>query len=148
MKNLTKATIMVGAGLYIAATASAFAQSEAAQKEGVLSLELNAAQPSEKGCRLTFVVNNGLAGTLKAASFELVLFDKAGVVDRITAVGFKELTGGKTKVSRFDLADVDCANIGRVLINSVTECNGDGVAPDDCSRQLRTTSRAGIEFGT
>ena len=144
---MKRTAIAIGAAaLHLAAAVAAHAQTETGA--GGLSLELNAAQPSEKGCRLTFVVNNGLAADLKAASFELVLFDKAGVVDRITALGFKEMPEGKTKVSRFDLSGVDCGNLGRVLVNSVTECSGEGIEPDACSQQLRTSTRAGVEFGT
>lgn len=118
-----------------------------AQSPGNLSLELNAAQPSEKGCRLTFVVNNGLGSGLSKAAFEIALFDKDGVVDRITVLEFKDLSAGKTKVSRFDLSGVDCGRLGRVLINETKECAGEGVAPEACSRQLTTASKAGIEFG-
>lgn len=110
-------------------------------------LESNAAQPSEKGCRLTFVVKNDLGGSLSNAAFEIALFDKAGVVDRITVLSFKDLVNGKTKVSRFDLAGVDCTKLGRVLINETQQCVGEGVAADACSRQLKTSSKAGIEFG-
>lgn len=141
-------TAIAAAALHLAAAASAHAQTDTAQPAGALSLELNAAQPSEKGCRLTFVVNNGLAADIRSASFELVLFDKDGVVDRITALSFKEMPEGKTKVSRFDLSGVECGKLGRVLINSVTECEGDGIQPDACSRQLKTSTKAGIEFGT
>ena len=136
--------------IVLAAAALPFAGAAGTHAEdagGTLALELNAAQPSEKGCRLTFVVNNGLGADIKSASFELVLFDKAGVVDRITALGFKEMPEGKTKVSRFDLSGVDCGNLGRVLVNSVTECTGEGLAADACSQRLKTSSRAGIEFG-
>lgn len=142
------AIALAAAALPFAAAAAAQAQSETAQPVGELSLELNAAQPSEKGCRLTFVVNNGLSANLKAASFELVLFDKSGVVDRITALSFKEMPERKTKVSRFDLSGVDCTALGRVLINSVTECAGDGIEPEACARQLKTSTKAGIDFGT
>lgn len=146
MKKITIA--IAAAALHLAAAAVAHAQADAAQQSGALSLELNAAQPSDKGCRLTFVVNNGLSANLKIASFELVLFDQSGVVDRITALAFKEMPAGKTKVSRFDLSDVDCSRLGRVLINAVTECEGDGIQPDACSRQLKTSTKAGVEFGT
>jgi len=57
----------------------------------VLSLELNAAQPSEKGCRLTFVVNNALGADLSKAAFEIALFNEAGVVDRLAVLDFNDL---------------------------------------------------------
>lgn len=112
-----------------------------------LTLELNAAQPSDKGCRLTFVVNNGLGTDLTKAAFEIALFNETGVVDRLTVLDFKELPAGKTKVTRFDLAGTDCAKLSRVLINSATECTGASVEPNACMRGLKTETRTGIAFG-
>ncbi|MGB3501509.1 MAG: hypothetical protein WBA44_07795 [Mesorhizobium sp.] len=112
-----------------------------------LALDLNAAQPTEKGCRLTFVVANNLATTLDRAAFEMALFGKSGVVDRLTVLDFRNLPTGKTKVSRFDLPNVTCTELGRVLINDATECSGEGTAADACIRNLRTSSTSGIQFG-
>ncbi|MDG4880186.1 hypothetical protein [Mesorhizobium sp. WSM4884] len=112
-----------------------------------LSLELNTAQPSDKGCRLAFVVNNALGADLSKAAFEIALFNEAGVVDRLTVLDFKDLPAGKTKVTRFDLAGADCGKIGRVLINSATECVGTGVDPAACMRALKTSTKTGIAFG-
>lgn len=112
-----------------------------------LALELNGAQPSEKGCRLTFLVNNNLGADLSKAAFEIALFNEAGVVDRLTVLDFKELPAGKTKVTRFDLAGTDCTKVSRVLINSATECAGTGVEPNACMRKLKTDTRTGIAFG-
>ncbi|RWE56452.1 hypothetical protein [Mesorhizobium sp.] len=112
-----------------------------------LTLELNGAQASEKGCRLTFVVNNTLGADLSKAAFEIALFNEAGVVDRLTVLDFKDLPAGKTKVTRFDLAGADCAKVSRVLINSATECAGTGIQPDACMRGLKTETKTGIAFG-
>ncbi|MDX8521198.1 hypothetical protein [Mesorhizobium dulcispinae] len=112
-----------------------------------LTLELNAAQPSDKGCRLTFVVNNALGADLSKAAFEIALFNQAGVVDRLTVLDFNNLPAGKTKVTRFDLAGADCGKLSRVLINSATECAGTGVEPAMCMRGLKTSTKTGIAFG-
>ncbi|PDQ19784.1 hypothetical protein CN311_17625 [Mesorhizobium sanjuanii] len=112
-----------------------------------LTLELNAVQPSDKGCRLTFVVNNGLGTDLTKAAFEIALFNEAGVVDRLTVLDFKELPAGKTKVTRFDLAGADCTKLSRVLINSATECTGASAEPAACMRGLKTATKTGIAFG-
>ena len=112
-----------------------------------LTLELNGAQPSDKGCRLTFVVNNNLGADLSKAAFEIALFNEAGVVDRLTVLDFKELPAGKTKVTRFDLAGTECSKVSRVLINSATECAGTGIQPDACMRGLKTETKTGIAFG-
>ncbi|TAN08167.1 MAG: hypothetical protein EPN45_08480 [Rhizobiaceae bacterium] len=113
-----------------------------------LQLELNAMEPSKAGCRLTFVVTNSLGKSLDKAAFEMALFNDAGVVDRLTVLDFKDLPSGKTKVTRFDLPGVDCGKIGRVLVNSATACSGAGVDAKACIRDLKTTSRAKVSFGS
>lgn len=133
-----------GLCLGLAALAVPAAAEDAAQ---AISLQLNAAQPSEKGCRFTFVVNNGLGHDLSKASYEIALFNDAGIVDRLTVLEFKDLPVGKTKVARFDLAGVDCAKTTRLLVNTATDCVGDGVDPASCMRFLKTESKAAITFG-
>lgn len=112
-----------------------------------LAVELNALQPSERGCRFTFVATNKLGGALSSVGFELVLFNKAGMVTRITIIDFKDLPDGKTKVRQFDFSGVQCADLGRVLVNDTTECAGVGIDPKACIRYLQTDTRAETEFG-
>ena len=143
--NLTTSLRLLTLALAMSlATVPAWAQSAPAHQ---LSLELNAAQPSAKGCRLTFVVNNALGAELSKAAFEIALFNDAGVVDRLTVLDFKDLPAGKTKVTRFDLAGTDCSKVSRVLINSATECAGSGVEPNACMRKLKTETKTVIAFG-
>ncbi|MER8432716.1 hypothetical protein [Mesorhizobium caraganae] len=137
--RLLTATLAMSLG-----SAPAWAQSAPTPQ---LSLELNAAQPSDKGCRLTFVVNNALGADLSKAAFEIALFNEAGVVDRLSVLDFKDLPAGKTKVTRFDLAGTNCTKLSRVLINSATECAGTGVEPGACMRGLKTETKTGIAFG-
>ena len=134
-----------------AAVATAFCSGAAAQESAkpapALSLELNSAQPSDKGCRLTFVVTNDLGAALSKATFEIALFNEAGVVERLTVLDFKDLPAGKTKVTRYDLAGIDCTKVSRVLVNAATDCAGSGIEPTACMRGLKTSTRAGIAFG-
>ena len=104
-----QAASSLGIGIFGAALTIAAAPALAEDSAPALSLELNALQPSD--CRLTFLVTNGLGGDLTRASFEIALFDKEGVIDRLTVLDFKDLSVGKTKVSRFDLAGTDCAKV-------------------------------------
>ncbi len=138
-------SLVLTSALFLA-VAPASAQEEAPTSS--LWLELNAVQPSEKGCRLTFVVGNRLPGDIERVAFELALFGKAGSVDRLAVLAFQKMPKGKTKVSRFDIAGLDCATLGSVLVNEATECVGDGIAPADCMRSLSTATKAGVEFGT
>ena len=57
---------------------------------------------------------------------------------------FKELPAGKTKVTRFELANTDCTKITRVLINGATECAGEGIEPAACMRELSTSSKGSV----
>ncbi|CAM5370453.1 hypothetical protein ATER59S_01565 [Aquamicrobium terrae] len=141
------ATLIFSAAVATVSSWGALAQETASPAPAALSLELNGAQPSDKGCRLTFVVKNDLGADLSKAAFEIALFNEAGVVDRLTVLDFKDLPAGKTKVVRFDLAGTDCGKISRVLVNSATECAGTGVEPAACMGKLKTDSKAGISFG-
>lgn len=115
---------------------------------GPLSVELNSLQPSDGGCRLTFVVKNGMDSDLSRAAFELVLFDSEGTVERITVVDFQDLPSTSTKVRQFDFKGTQCDRLGRVLINDTTDCTGDGVERRACLSNLETSTKTSIEFGT
>ena len=145
MKTAIGLCLTSAIGLSLVGGGPAFAQD--ATPGPSLQLELNAAQPSDKGCRLTFVVTNGLGANLARAAFELALFNDAGVVDRLTVLDFRDMPAGKTKVSRFDLAGADCARLTRVLVNDATECVGDGIEPAACMRALKTSTKSPIAFG-
>jgi len=123
------------------------AQETAPASPPVLTLELNALQPSERGCRFTFVVENRLGGGLDSAAFEMAIFDRDGRISRLTLVDFKDLPDGKTKVRQFDFPSIDCAKIGRVLVNDATECRGLGIDPAACMGGLVTASRVDAVFG-
>lgn len=135
--------VRVLAALAFLMAAPAFAQDVA----GKLQLELNAAQSTDKGCRLVFVIKNDLGKSLTRTGLEIAMFNEKGVVDRLSVLEFKDLVAGKTKVSRFELAGVQCANISRLLVNGTTACEGEGVEPQLCKGALALSSKAGIEFG-
>ncbi|HTN62606.1 MAG TPA: hypothetical protein VL147_13835 [Devosia sp.] len=135
--------------LFIAAalmllSAPAFAQAVAPQS---LALELNALQPTDKGCRITFLATNTLGAPVERAAIETALFDNDGAIERIVTLDFKGLSEGKTKVLQFELADLPCTGIGRVLINDISACTGAGLAPNACLDHLNTTTRPDITFG-
>ena len=121
------------------------AQEAAAQPS--LALELNALQAAETGCRVTFLATNALGGTLDRAAVELALFDAGGTIVRIVTLDFKNLSQGKTKVLQFELADLACDGIGRLLVNDITACEGTGLLPTACLDGLVTTAKPSVEFG-
>ena len=139
-----KGAIAIAAGL--AGVVPSYGQ-EAPVSKPALLLELNGAKPSEKGCRLTFLVKNELGPDLSEAGFEIALFDDQGVVTSLAVLAFQDLPAGKTKVTRFDLSGVDCARLSRVLVNHATQCTGAGVEPATCMRSLQTATKTKIDFG-
>ncbi|MDW5312704.1 hypothetical protein R6X40_01080 [Rhizobium sp. PL01] len=113
---------------------------------GNLSIEINDLTPSEKGCKLTFVAANDLPQSLSKASFEFVLFDEKGLVERMAVLDFRDLPAGKTKVRQFDLPGTKCEAVKSLLINDAPVCTGDGVAKDACMKALKTGSKSPVEL--
>lgn len=112
-----------------------------------LVLELNALQPAEAGCRVTFLATNRLGGQLDRAAVELALFDAAGTIDRIVTLDFKDLSVDKTKVLQFELAGLQCDGLGRLLVNDITACEGAISPPTICLDALETSTRLDVDFG-
>ena len=118
-----------------------------AEEAPSLALELNALQPSDAGCRITFLATNGLGGPLDKTTFEVALFGAEGGLDRLVSLDFQKLTPGKTKVLQFELSGLDCTSVSRVLVNDVTACDGTEIAAAACLDHLTTSSRAKPQFG-
>lgn len=128
--------------LLLAFSAPALAQSPAA-----LDIELNALAPSETGCRVTFLATNRLGTELTRSSFEIALFGADGGIDRLVSLEFKAMPEGKARVLQFDIGELACENISRVLINDVVACEGEGLEPKVCLTALKPTSRLEVGFG-
>ncbi|MCT7375292.1 hypothetical protein [Chelativorans salis] len=111
-----------------------------------LSLELNGTEATERGCRLTFVAANRLGEDIERAAYEVALFGTDGLVKRLTVLDFKALPDGQTKVRQFDLPDIDCEGLGRVLVNGATVCEGG--EKNACMERLKTATRGSVAFGT
>lgn len=119
----------------------------AAQQAPSLALELNALQPSDSGCRVSFLASNGLGADLGKAVFEVALFGAGGAIDRLVSLDFKAMPAGKTRVMQFDIPGLDCGAVTRALVNDVTQCEGDGLDPAACLEALVVTSPSGVPFG-
>lgn len=110
-----------------------------------LSIELNATEQQAGACRLIFMAENGLGADLTALVFETVLLDGDGKVMLLTLFDFQDVPNGRPRVRQFDLPGLDCAALGRVLLNDVHACTGPGLTADACKTGLRWSSRTGVE---
>ena len=106
--------------------------------EPPIRVELNAAEPVQNRCRLSFVLENQDASAIASLKLDLVVFGKDGVIDRRLVAEMGPLRAAKTTVKTFELDD-DCAHIGSILVNDVAAC-----APPDagaCLDRLVSSSR-------
>ncbi len=130
--------------LLVATAVPAMAQEDDPTK---LVLELNALQPSETGCRVTFLATNELGVALTRSAFEIALFGASGSIERLVSLDFEAMPSGKTKVMQFDLDNLDCSAVTRVLVNDVAACEGEGVDPAGCLARLTTSTKTTAAFG-
>lgn len=123
----------------------ALAQSEGIAEGGV-SLELNAVQDVESGCRFTFVADNNSGTSIDKAVFETVIFDTEGAVVRLSLFDFRALPEGRPRVRQFDVPGMTCDSIGQTLINGVNSCMVNGAENSVCSDGLQLNSRITIKL--
>lgn len=114
---------------------------------GALSLELNRLDGIDGSCRVTLVEKNGTGAAFSALKLDLVVFDSEGIVVKRVGVDAGPLQTGRTVVKTFDLKDLECKGIGRLLINDVLSCEADGLASDACLDVVEPRSRASVPFG-
>ena len=134
--------------MFAAALAATPALAQDAAPAPSLALELNALTPSETGCRVTFLATNKLGTEVVRSAFEIALFGSGGGIERLVSLEFKAMPDGKTRVLQFDIGEISCDALTRVLINDITACEGEGLDPKVCYAALSTTSRLDkVEFG-
>lgn len=134
--------------LILSTLAAALAATPApAQEKPELKIELNAIADAKDGCRVTFVLTNGLPAEISRAALEFAFFSKAGAVERLTALNFGRLQKGRTVVRQFDIPGGTCGSYARILVNAVKSCDGMPGEADACEAALATANRSGIDFG-
>ncbi|MCX2721414.1 hypothetical protein [Roseibium salinum] len=139
-KNMWRIGILAGTALFGSGSP------QAAEPEPAVNLQLNRTAASDNGCTLTFVAANRTAEALSKAAFEFVLFDKDGLVDRMTVFDFGSLPAEKTVVRQFALGGINCEALGSILVNGAAGCGGESRQEALCSAALKTESRAEIPF--
>ena len=121
--------------------------SMATAQTGNFVLELNNAAEVEDSCRLTYVATNNTGVGLTKTSYEVAIFDAEGRVSNLLVLEFGQLPIAKTKVVQFDLKGQPCADISRIVVNNLSECESADGTHDFCLSALLTSSRNDIQFG-
>lgn len=113
---------------------------------GELSVELNRMDATDGGCSVYFVLENGTGRSFEDLSLDLVMFDTEGVVASRLAVQFAPLPSGKTALRVFDVPDLACGDMGRMLLNDALGCRDAEGREGGCLAAVATASRTGVEF--
>jgi hypothetical protein len=101
-------------------------------------LELNAAEAIQRGCRLSFIVENPSDQTIDGLTLDLVLFNREGSIYQRLLAELAPVRKAKTMVKAFEV-EGDCARIGSILLNDVTACQPPALG--DCLDRLMLSSR-------
>ena len=100
----------------------------------------------DSGCRLHVVVSNPLDVRHDRFALDLVVFDSDGVIARRVALETAPVRARKTSVYAFDVKDLACERIGRLLLNDVLGCTLPEGSDADCVSGVSVSSRAGVAF--
>jgi hypothetical protein len=110
-----------------------------------VSIELNKLEAVEGACRSFLVVENRAAAPIAALTLDLVVFDTEGVIAGRLAVDLAPVRADGMSVKAFDMADLDCAEIGRVLMNGVLACDAEGTGAP-CAGPPAVSARGDVPF--
>lgn len=128
--------------LAVGAPAVAGAQSTAQ----VLSIELNKLEQAGDGCRFYLVIENGSDIAFAKFTVDLVFFEQGGVILSRVPVELPRLRPKKNHVMSFTLSSLNCMDVGRVLLNEVSECRHTGDTDFDCMDAVAVSHRGMVEL--
>ena len=111
-----------------------------------VSVELNRLEQMDGACRAYFVLENGSGTAFETLKLDLVTFDSDRIVALRLAAEVGPLPSGKTSLKVFDMEDLLCAELGRLLLNDVTACADASGRRDDCLVLLSTSTRTTVPF--
>ena len=114
--------------------------------DSTVAIELNKLEPKNGACRAYFVLENHSGIAFKTLKLDLVMFDADGIVNKRLAAELGPLPLGKTSLKVFDMDDLSCTELGRLLLNDVTACADDSGSRDDCLTVLSASTRAAVSF--
>jgi len=118
----------------------------AAAEPSRLAIELNALKSAASDCQMALLFTNGLAIDIDALALELVVFDGDGVMDRVLRVKSSDLPAGRKRLKLFKLEGLDCAAVGSILVNDVTDCDGAGLDRKTCADAVQASHKTTVPF--
>jgi len=136
----------VRAAGFAVATAFAALLAASASTAETVRIELNKLEPQDGACRAYLVFENGTARSFGAFRLDLILFNTEGVIARRLAVEGAPLPAKKTVVRLFDIQQLGCDGIGRILLNDMLGCQDAQGEVAGCTEMVEATSRTSANF--
>ena len=124
----------------------AFTAVTALAADSGVSVELNKLEPQDAACRAYFVLENRSPIAFSALKLDLVMFDNDGIVTKRLAAELGPLPLEKTSLKVFDMEDLPCTGLGRLLLNDVTACEDESGPRADCLALLSASTRVPVPF--
>ena len=137
-------SLIAGAALVLAGNTPALAQQT--ELQGSIFVELNRLESIEGACRVYFLIENQTEVLLRTFQLDVYIFDQDGVIARRLAFDTPQMPPGSPRVRVLDLADIDCPDIGRMLLNGALLCEDETGERDDCESAISVRSRAEAPF--
>ena len=106
--------------------------------EEPIKVELNASEPAQDRCRLSFVIENKGEAAIESLKLDLAVFGKDGVVQRRLITEMGPLRKAKTMIKAFTV-EGDCGQFASILVNDVAACTPG--EPGVCLDRLELSSR-------
>ncbi|TGD96393.1 Tat pathway signal protein [Methylobacterium nonmethylotrophicum] len=108
-----------------------------------LRVELNKLETAGEACKAVLIVENGKGGPIRSLRLDLYAFDPDGVVQKRSLVELGPVPARKTALRQFEISPTPCAQVGRVLLNDVTACDGQDLTRETCLERIEPASAKG-----
>ena len=113
---------------------------------GSVMIELNKLEANNLACRAFLVIENQTERAFDQLKIDVVMFDTDGIVARRLAVQVAPLSAGKTSLKVFDIKELPCDRIGRMLLNDVVACSDATGVLENCTALVVPSTRATVAF--
>ncbi len=117
-------------------------------ENGKLEIELNSIALRNDSCEVYLRVRNETTMEFSVFKVDLAFFDRSGIINDRSLVELGPLRADKTSLHVFQMPDMDCNDVGEVLLNDITECRLTDSATNvgDCLDLVTLSSKGDIAF--
>ncbi len=113
---------------------------------GKIAIELNKLEEMQDRCRVYLVIRNGTARDVRNLELDVFIFDHDGLITRRVGLNTRRLKPSRIHVRLFDITEVTCSGMARLVVNEVVSCTATGGDAIDCEDDLVLSSRAPAAF--